>query len=58
VKGLVPLFFAIGTIITQKHIDAAYNEAKEYVIGSKEWKSFMCYAKSLEKRLKKQEELK
>jgi hypothetical protein len=53
-KKLVSLSFAVGTIVTQKHIDAVKEEANEYPVGSKPWKLFMNYVSRLEEKVKKQ----
>ena len=56
-QKFVPLFMAVGTIITQKHVDAAKIEAKEYPVGSKQWMLLMKYVERLEEKIKKQDNL-
>lgn len=53
-QKFVSLSFAVGTIVTQKHVDLAKKEAKEYPLGSKQWKLLMSYAERLEEKIKKQ----
>ena len=54
---ILPLNIATNTIIDQRYVDAAYQEAYEHPDGSRERKAFLSYAHSLEKRLDHQKEL-
>jgi len=56
-QKFVPLFMAVGTIITQKHVEATKREAKAYPVGSKQWLLLMSYAERLEEKMKKQDNL-
>ena len=53
-KKLVSLSLAIGTIVTQKHVDNVKKEANEYQVGSRPWRLLMKYAERLESRIEKQ----
>ncbi len=54
---ILPLNIAINTIIDQRYVDKAYEEAASYPLGSRERKAFITYAKALERRLAHQKEL-
>jgi len=53
-QKLVSLSFAVGTLVTQEHIDNVKKEANEYQVGSKPWSLLMSYANRLEDKLRKQ----
>jgi len=50
---LVSLSLAVGTIVTQEHINKIKKEANEYPVGSKCWKAFINYAESLDRQMRK-----
>jgi len=54
---VLPLHVPSATIIDQRYVDAAYEEAASWEQGSRERAAFLAYARKLEKRLQHQKEI-